>query len=443
MIGDRFSEALFVPPRFAGKIASLLDKETYLEDSTGRRWTVMLSNVDGCLAIREGWNDFSSDHNIQLGDFLVFHYIAGHFVVQVYGRNGCQKLQYSEEGKCVQNKRTKFSDHLVTANRHCDPLEKESKRKQQVVDSNPFHSNIHVIRNNLDETIMVAENVSNCRNNNERFQIAPTTDLCDEPYIMLNRDVGFSGQDDRNSLFDLFDFEMSNSKLGPEQIDIVQPEGNGCAADPLMKDQTGTGSIKGDPMIVERDENGSLGVHDAKVNGEYNYKMHLKSNDDVNKNRFISVKDVNKAIRTSPIVDSQINDYAVDKALYRTEHVDIPSECTRKAQVAEGKTPSTARKTLMMVKEEQAEFVLDQQCGEVPSTIEVDPLKNLTPVNESRKMVKAELTDGTDFPSRLAPEISCLVTTDSMSFLVSSKKSYHNLCFASRAFIFHCFWVLL
>lgn len=86
----------FLPPKFARTVVALVDKETYLEDSTGRRWRVTLSDVDGSLAFQKGWRDFLLDHDIQLGDFLIFHYIMGsHFVVQIYGKSGCEKLDFS------------------------------------------------------------------------------------------------------------------------------------------------------------------------------------------------------------------------------------------------------------------------------------------------------------------------------------------------------------
>lgn len=96
MISAQFSNILFLPPKFARTVVSLVDKETYLEDSTGQRWRVTLSDVDGSLAFQKGWNDFLLDHDIQLGDFLIFHYIMGsHFVVQIYGKSGCEKLDFS------------------------------------------------------------------------------------------------------------------------------------------------------------------------------------------------------------------------------------------------------------------------------------------------------------------------------------------------------------
>lgn len=95
MIDKRFSKVMYFPPRFARLVSHLTDQETYLEDSSGQRWRVGICNHNGSLAIRQGWHTFSSEHGLKMGDFLVFHYIQGqHFVVQIYGTSGCQKINF-------------------------------------------------------------------------------------------------------------------------------------------------------------------------------------------------------------------------------------------------------------------------------------------------------------------------------------------------------------
>ncbi|XP_049363532.1 B3 domain-containing protein Os01g0905400-like [Solanum verrucosum] len=105
MIDDSFLQVLYIPPRFARLISHLMDQEIELEDSTGQRWKVGISNHNGSLAIRQGWQTFSSEHGLKLGDFLVFHYIQGqHFVVQIYGTSGCQKINFYN-GTCMRKER--------------------------------------------------------------------------------------------------------------------------------------------------------------------------------------------------------------------------------------------------------------------------------------------------------------------------------------------------
>ncbi|KAL2932767.1 hypothetical protein RDABS01_015886 [Bienertia sinuspersici] len=111
MFGKRFSELLsrclqFVPPKHSKMLTSLVGKKSYLEDSTGHEWAVVLSNEEGCLAFKEGWPKFYADHKIEQGDFVVFHFTTGsHFVVTVYGRSGWEKAFSGE--RSYQNKRPK------------------------------------------------------------------------------------------------------------------------------------------------------------------------------------------------------------------------------------------------------------------------------------------------------------------------------------------------
>ncbi|KAM3248045.1 B3 domain-containing protein [Capsicum annuum] len=95
MYNSNTSNGVYFPPRFARLVSHLTDQETYLEDSSGQRWRVGICNHKGSLAIRQGWRTFSSEHGLKMGDFLVFHYIRGqHFVVQIYGTSGCEKINF-------------------------------------------------------------------------------------------------------------------------------------------------------------------------------------------------------------------------------------------------------------------------------------------------------------------------------------------------------------
>ncbi|XP_055825158.1 B3 domain-containing protein Os11g0197600-like [Solanum dulcamara] len=95
MIDRHFSKVLYFPSRFARLVSHLTNQETELEDSTGQRWRVGICNHNGSLAIQQGWRTFSSEHGLKMGDFLVFHYVqCQHFVVQIYGTTGCEKINF-------------------------------------------------------------------------------------------------------------------------------------------------------------------------------------------------------------------------------------------------------------------------------------------------------------------------------------------------------------
>ncbi|XP_059657283.1 B3 domain-containing protein Os01g0905400-like [Cornus florida] len=98
MIGDDFSKVMFLPPKFARTVSALVGQKTHLEDAIGRRWIVTVSKINGSIAFQKGWHGFSLDHDLEVGDFLVFNYIKGsHFVVQIYGKTGCHKPVFSEK----------------------------------------------------------------------------------------------------------------------------------------------------------------------------------------------------------------------------------------------------------------------------------------------------------------------------------------------------------
>ncbi|KZV46498.1 hypothetical protein F511_10603 [Dorcoceras hygrometricum] len=94
---EKYSQILYLPPAFARKVKCLVDKETYLENSSGQRWAVKVSKVDGSLAIHGGWNEFFTQQSLMVGQVLEFHYIKGsHFLVRVYGRSGCERISFTK-----------------------------------------------------------------------------------------------------------------------------------------------------------------------------------------------------------------------------------------------------------------------------------------------------------------------------------------------------------
>ncbi|XP_049399954.1 B3 domain-containing protein Os02g0598200-like [Solanum stenotomum] len=103
------SGSMCFPPKFARSVPYLIDREVYLEDSCGRRWMATVCNYNGSLAIRQGWAKFSAEHDLKVGDFLLFHYVSDdrHFIVQIFGTSGCEKIKFSSDiGKGKPNERT-------------------------------------------------------------------------------------------------------------------------------------------------------------------------------------------------------------------------------------------------------------------------------------------------------------------------------------------------
>ncbi|KAK6778107.1 hypothetical protein RDI58_024825 [Solanum bulbocastanum] len=101
-------------------------------------------NYNGSLAIRQGWDKFSADHDLKVGEFLFFHYVPDdrHFIVQMFGTSGCEKINFgSNIGKRKQNERTDLETTTpllqITSGAHLDvgidseaPLPKDDKSKE-------------------------------------------------------------------------------------------------------------------------------------------------------------------------------------------------------------------------------------------------------------------------------------------------------------------------
>ncbi|XP_065877384.1 uncharacterized protein [Euphorbia lathyris] len=97
MITDWFSEVLFLPPKFAPVASSMIGQEVPLEDSSGLQWKVKLILMENSVALNQGWDVFAQAHGLEIGDFVIFHYVLGsHFVVQIFDKTGCEKLDFSK-----------------------------------------------------------------------------------------------------------------------------------------------------------------------------------------------------------------------------------------------------------------------------------------------------------------------------------------------------------
>ena len=188
---------------------ALVDEKTHLEDSRGRHWEVTVSNFNGSLAFHPGWHAFALDHRLEIGDFVVFHYIMGsHFVAQVYDRTGCEKPEYSEnsqQNKITRNKRSPISnDCAFRTIDKCSITEQVSSTSVEIKQSQCDATDVEKVP-------MVVENTSNCENWNGKLKSVSKAEYVEEPYYMINRDLGYKRGEYRSSVFDLSNFEMQNN----------------------------------------------------------------------------------------------------------------------------------------------------------------------------------------------------------------------------------------
>ncbi|XP_057847033.2 putative B3 domain-containing protein Os03g0621600 [Cryptomeria japonica] len=108
LIGD-FAEKLRIPLAFVSKLVNEKDKHMVLEGPDGRGWEVELTSTNNKLEFQGGWKEFVHYHSLEMGDFVVFKYIAMSYMkVHMFGRSGCVKninvLDF-EKPKIDSNKR--------------------------------------------------------------------------------------------------------------------------------------------------------------------------------------------------------------------------------------------------------------------------------------------------------------------------------------------------
>ncbi|GMP34036.1 hypothetical protein CsSME_00007085 [Camellia sinensis var. sinensis] len=211
MIGDNFSKVLFLPPKFARTVSDLIDQKTQLEDASGQRWTVTLSKYDGSLAFQQGWPAFSLEHGLEIGDFVLFHYIEqSHFVVQIYGKSGCEKLYFSKENS-NQKKRTRANRDSSAKDEQCHTIDNVSINSMNKEGSNTSAvsgSDIDISRRLPMATTYTTSNIDNV---NERLHHVPRTKCIEEPFYMIDRDSGVGQVDRLSALYDLANFEMQRT----------------------------------------------------------------------------------------------------------------------------------------------------------------------------------------------------------------------------------------
>ncbi|XP_012571721.1 B3 domain-containing protein Os01g0905400-like isoform X2 [Cicer arietinum] len=76
----------------------LVNKKINLEDSSGQRWVVTVSNDDGSFAFKEGWDVFSLNHGLDIGYLVVFNCINKlDFDVKIYDKSICERLEFSKK----------------------------------------------------------------------------------------------------------------------------------------------------------------------------------------------------------------------------------------------------------------------------------------------------------------------------------------------------------
>ncbi|XP_062168374.1 B3 domain-containing protein At4g34400-like [Alnus glutinosa] len=214
MIGDRFSQVLFLPPKFAATVSSLVNQKTFLEDSSGQQWGVTISNLNGSLAFEQGWSSFSSDHGLQVGDFVIFNYIMGsHFDVKIFDTTGCEKIDFPENSNAKKRARLNWTCTAKHGKRHTIGEGSMSKYSSSI--SIGSVSDVEISQsqcegNDVELILKAPENILNSEKSKERAKPVSKAEYIEEPYYIIDRDFRDKQGNDRSSVLDLFSFETIN-----------------------------------------------------------------------------------------------------------------------------------------------------------------------------------------------------------------------------------------
>ncbi|KAL5550027.1 hypothetical protein UlMin_000203 [Ulmus minor] len=218
MFGDKFDSTLFLPYKFACKSSGLVGQKVFLEDSTGKQWEVKISIVDDSLAFQEGWKKFSEDHNLRVGDFVVFYHTReSQFFVNIYGKSGCQKVDFlkrSHSGKRMRGNRSFVAKNaLDSISKKCSSTLAPSC--SNVVKSRSMHG-----ANDM-KLPTIFENTSSLANLNKNSGLVCETDYVEEICYMTGQDLGGKQGEDKQRNFDLSLFETLNNNSGINRIGNV------------------------------------------------------------------------------------------------------------------------------------------------------------------------------------------------------------------------------
>ncbi|KAL9434061.1 hypothetical protein AB3S75_028820 [Citrus x aurantiifolia] len=241
MIGKDCSEILFLPPKFAEMVSAVIGKKAVIEDSSGDCWEVSVSNVDGSPAFRQGWNAFSAYHRLEIGDFLVFDYIRGsRFIVKIFDKTGCEKQKISlttnkrkryrtrtnftdREGQCYtadtgsmskERKNARTTTNSTDRDGQCHTADKDSMSKERSRPSIFSVSDEEMSESQCELNDVEKASTSNGKISGKRPLSVSRAKFLEDPYYLIDRDLGDQQREDRCSVFDLSHFEMVGNNCG-------------------------------------------------------------------------------------------------------------------------------------------------------------------------------------------------------------------------------------
>ncbi|KAM7251944.1 hypothetical protein ACFE04_023827 [Oxalis oulophora] len=93
LLGECWSTKLKLPQDFIKNFNGEQPKVSTLTSSTGKSWSVLMDKTEKSYFFSKGWSKFVTDHDLQIGDFLVFWLTSNStFEVVIYGNNACERI---------------------------------------------------------------------------------------------------------------------------------------------------------------------------------------------------------------------------------------------------------------------------------------------------------------------------------------------------------------
>lgn len=201
----------FLPPKFVATVSLLVNQKTFLEDSSGQQWGVTISDLNGSLAFEQGWSSFSSDHGLQVGDFVIFNYIMGsYFDVKIFDTTGCEKIDFPENSNAKKRARVNWNCTAKHGKHHTIGEGSMSKHSSSI--SVESVSDVEISQsqcegNDVEPILKAPENILNSEKSKERAKPVSKAEYIEEPYYIIDRDLRDKQGNDRMPVLDLFNFE--------------------------------------------------------------------------------------------------------------------------------------------------------------------------------------------------------------------------------------------
>ncbi|KAG2678650.1 hypothetical protein I3760_11G012000 [Carya illinoinensis] len=417
MIGDQFSKVLFLPPKFAATVSSLVDQETFLEDSSGQQWNVALSNLNGSLAFDRGWGSFALDHGLEVGNFLVFNYVMGSgFVVKIFNTTGCEKIDFPENSNVKKRARINGNGNLAAKHDQCH--RNEGSMNNQASSTSAMSLSEAVLHqsqcepNDVEAIPRAPEDMLHCDSSNGGAKHLAKAEYIEEPFYLINRDLQDNQGYDRNPVFDLFNFETWNNsgadvtsksavKDGrfPYDTDIsLNSQMKTCF---VVKDPVAKGIVSG---VATTDALDFETIEKSHCSEEISKKASASGNNSC-KNRTSGHLLTTSAIRLEG----------------NKENIsDVPIKGITKCQIAEGSGAAVSRNDSKMIDQVHS-----------PSSDMI--------ASEKYRGAKVEHVDSVGTSSTYTASLSCLVAKESQSFLelpTCLPSSYHGKARMERRVVF-------